>query len=376
MSTGKDPLTNRPKTTTRTVRGTKKQAQVALTALQGEVDQGRHLGTDGTLGLLLDRWLDMVEPELSPTTVTGYRRNIRVHIRPALGHVPLRKLEPATLDAFYTALRTEKGLAPATVRQIHAVIRRALRQGVIWKWLPSNPAALASPGRMDTAEHTPPLPPAVLRLIDAGAGSRNPDLGLFLRLAAATGARRGELCALRWRDVDLDAGELRIERSVIELADGSTVERTTKTKKPRRLRLDPETVEALLDHRRTWGARLAVLKLHLSPTAHLFSSSSDGSTPMRPAAATQAFRRLRARAGIDGRLHDLRHFHATQLLSQQTPVKTVSVRLGHANASTTLRIYAHALEADDQGAAATIGRTLARDPIQPVSPEAPPPAPS
>jgi integrase len=317
--------------------------------------------------MLLDKWLEMVEPDLSPTTVTGYRRNIRAHVRPALGDMQLRKLEPADLDAFYAALRTQKGLAPATVRQVHAVIRRALRQGVIWKWLPSNPAALASPGRMDAEEHTPPLPAAVLRLIDAGTDSRSPDLGMFLRLAAATGARRGELCALRWSNLAGD--ELRIERAVIELADGSTVERSTKTKKPRRVRLDPETVEALEAHRAAWAARLALLGEKLGPDAHMFSTAADASTAMRPATMTQAFRRVRARAGVGGRLHDLRHFHATQLLSEGTPVKTVSARLGHANASTTLRIYAHALEADDQAAAATIGRTLSRDAKKPAPPE-------
>jgi integrase len=365
VSTGRDPVSGRYKQVTKTVRGNKTQARKALAELANEVHRGRHVGTDATLGTLLERWLEQVEGELSPTTVEGYRSNIAVHIMPALGHVPLRKLEPATLDAFYAALRrggTRPALKASTVRQVHAVIRRACRQGVVWKWLPSNPAALASPGGVDRPDHAPPMPADVLRLIDT-AGEGNADLACLLRLAAATGARRGELCALRWRHVDLDGAEVRIERAIIETGPGKQIitEKTTKTKQQRRVSLDPDTVAVLRIHRATWEDRMAKVDKPLLPACYVFAKEPPASAPLRPSSVTQSVRRLRDRLGLVGlRTHDLRHFSATQLLAQGVPIKTVSARLGHTLASTTMDIYAHALPAADKDAAVSMGTTLAR----------------
>jgi len=363
VSAGRDPLTGKYRAVTKTIRGTRKQAQAALTALQSEVDEGRHSGTSGSLALLIGQWLDMVRPRLSPTTVDGYESIIRVHITPALGHVRVCDLRPAMLDNFYVALtQPPRNLAPSTVRQIHAVIRQACMQGVRWEWLPSNPASLASPPSPQPAEHHPPTPVDVLRLIDA-ATAWQPEMGVYLRLAAATGARRGELCALRWRHIDLDGGVVTIERAIIETGPGKSVwtEKSTKTGNRRKVSLDPDTLDVLRAHRAWWDATAAAMGTTIGPASYAFSREADGSEPWRPSGVTQAIRRLRDRLGLAGlRGHDLRHMHATQLLADGVPIKTVSGRLGHTLASTTLNIYAHALEAADQDAATSIGRTLAR----------------
>jgi integrase len=111
-------------------------------------------------------------------------------------------LDTATLDRFYSELRGRGGvggrpMAPATVRQVHAILRRALDQAARWGWIPANPAALASPPRLGSAEIRPPTPEEVSRLLET-AYAADPDLAVLLWLAATTGARRGELCALRW----------------------------------------------------------------------------------------------------------------------------------------------------------------------------------
>jgi integrase len=122
----------------------------------------------------------------------------------------------------YATLRNEGGqegkpLSAATVRQVHAILRRALQQGLRWGWISTNPAALASPPRVTRTEIEPPDPAGVVRLIET-ATKDNPEFGCFLNLAATTGARRGELCGLHWDVVDLKGRSLHISRSVVEAA--------------------------------------------------------------------------------------------------------------------------------------------------------------
>jgi integrase len=131
-------------------------------------------------------------------------------------------------------------MAPATVRQVHAILRRALDQAARWGWIPANPAALASPPRLGSAEIRPPTPEEVSRLLEAAYGA-DPDFAVLLWLAATTGARRGELCALRWGSIDLEAAELLILRSLFQAA-GRLVEKDTKTHAARRLALSEDSV--------------------------------------------------------------------------------------------------------------------------------------
>ena len=121
----------------------------------------------------------------------------------------------------------------------------------------------------------------------------------------------------------------------------------------------PSTLAVLRDHRCLMEARATACALPLNPNGFVFTITADGSTPLHPDTVSAGFRRLCDKAGMTGvRLHDLRHLHATQLLAAGVPVRTVSGRLGHANAATTLNVYAHFLEASDRDAAAVIGSLL------------------
>lgn len=241
---------------------------------------------------------------------------------------------------------------------MHAVLRRALGQAVKWGYLSINPAVNASPPREPRHEVTPPDPLDVARLI-ALADETNPSLGCFLRLAATSGARRGELCALRWRHVDLDGAVLLIERSIVEDRDGKLVEKDTKTHAARRLRLDTGTVDRLRQHRADSAGLATQVQRIVSADDFVFSHDATGRTPWRPNYVTHAFCGLRKEIGLDAvRLHDLRHFAATTLLAGGKDVRTVSGRLGHANAATTLGVYAHFVEAADAEAAEHLGSLL------------------
>jgi integrase len=362
---GRDPVTGREKYKTRTFRGGKRAAEAELARFVTEVSGGGHGAGDTTLSELIQRWLELVRDDLSPSTVRGYERIIRSYIDPSIGKVHLNKLRTDQLDRFYAQLRESGGadgspLSPATVRQTHAVIRRALNQAHRWGWIASNPAALATPPRVRTRPVSPPDPSQVLELIDE-AERIDPDIACFLLLAATTGARRGELCALRWSDIDFDLGTAVIARSLVEGQGSELVEKDTKTHASRRVSLDVASIRELLLHYEECRQRAAACGSAPRKSAYVFSLDPDGRRPWVPNEVTKRFIRIRRSVGLESvRLHDFRHFTATQMLAEGVPVRTVSGRLGHANAATTLGVYAHFLAESDRDAAATIGSVLDR----------------
>ncbi len=352
---GRDPLTRRRRQRSRTFHGTKREAERELRRLVTSVEDGRLTGTDVVVADLLGRWLELASDQLSPTTIREYRRLVEKRIGPAIGSVPLTKLTTAQLDEFYQALTKQAGLAPASVRQIHSIIRRGLRQGVKWGWIEHNVAVNATPPVLRSKRIEPPSLDMIRSLISA-AEAYDPSFGVLVRIAIATGLRRGELCGLRWIDIDLDQCRLHVRRSVAAIPGGAT-EKSTKTGTSRKLSIDVATAQQLGDHLRRMEDRAASADELLLPDGYLFSHSPDGSTPWHPDNVTGAFRRLPPNQG-NTRFHDLRHAHATQLLARGVDVTTVSGRLGHANSSTTLNIYAHVLDEKDHAAAELIGELL------------------
>lgn len=337
--------------------GTKRDAQRALAQLVSGVSAGKSTSTATTLDDLLRRWLDHIDGELSPTTLREYRRLVAKRIGPQLGSLRLSRVTAHRLDSYYASLRREEGLAPGSVRKIHAVLRGALGQAVRWGMIPSNPAVNASPPRTARSDVNPPQLDEAVRLLRA-ADEHSIELGTMLRVLAATGARRGEVCGLRWSDIDWRARTISIERSVASIPGGTMV-KGTKTHSARRIAVDAGTLAVLerLQEDREQMARMC--ERQLDPDGFVFSLDPTGAAPLHPDTVTKTFDRLRRSLGLRTvRLHDLRHLHATQLLAAGVPVRTVSGRLGHANAATTLNVYAHFLEASDRQASDVIAGLL------------------
>ncbi len=358
---GRDPLTGKRRNLTGTAR-TKREAQALRAQLVNQANEGRRPPTDATLTQLLERWFEMAD--LAWSTRVTYRGYLDRTILPALGHMPLRRLDTATIDRFYTTLRVRGGtggkpMAPATVRQVHAILRRALDQAARWGWLSANPAALASPPRLGPADIRPPTPEDVSRVLEA-AYEVDPDFAVLLWLAATTGARRGELCALRWSNVDLEAAEFVIVRNLIQ-RDGQLVEKDTKTHAARRIALHEDSVALLAEHWARCEQRAEACGVALSRDAYMFSFDPAGRQPMHPDSVTHRFSRLTRQLGLQTRLHDLRHYAATQLIAAGVDVRTVSGRIGHAGGgATTLRVYTHFQAAADRRAAELLEQTLRR----------------
>ncbi len=360
---GRDPTTGRKRYTERTFHGGQREAGRALAALALEAERlTPRSAKEGTMEALLDAWLAHAAASFSPRTVETTRGYLAKPIIPALGALQASRITVADLDRFYRSLLEVGGphgpYAPATIRRIHGIVRRALAQGVKWGWLSANPAIDASPPRVRLRDLAPPTPDELVRLLRL-AESTEPDLAAFIALAASTGARRGELVAMRRSDVDLTSAMITIERGIV-IANRELVEQGTKTHQARRIALDDSTVAVLRSHFDRQDARAFECGTTISRMAFVFSHDVACGVPWRPDSTSRAFRILCRQAGVTGvRLHDLRHYVATRLLAAGIDVRTVAGRLGHRNASTTLNVYAHFVPDSDRGAADALGEILA-----------------
>jgi integrase len=307
------------------------------------------------------------------------RRKIEHRIRPVLGDVRLDKSEPEILDLAYRRW-LEEGLSASTVHKYHCILSTALRQAVKWGWIDQAPTVRATPPSPAKKDMVVPTPEQLSKLVKV-AENEDPVLATAVALAALTGARRGELVALRWSDADLDAGTVRIARS-LTVAGGEQHTGPTKTHAARALALDPIGVEVF---RRRWGYMTDLATRAdspLVPDPHVLSYNANGGVPANPDTFTHRFGALcegmekpaleelrkvdpKAKRGDFApkdrwpfRFHDLRHFSVTTLIAAGVDIRTVAERHGHARATMTLDRYAHALPEGDRAAAGILGTAL------------------
>jgi integrase len=395
---GLDPLTGKQRQITRQVNGSYKQAEKEEARLITEVADGRHTGTRAkTFGELLDAWLtwraDNDKP-ISPRTVNDYRSLIETKIKPALGSRRLNKIDPRTLDAFYAELRragnakagrrararvqaaaaatgqdpaedaapakptaAEKRLSASRVHDVHVIISGALGLAARWGWVPFNVALVVRPAAGEGEARAVPTPEQVRELFTTV--DDDPELAAFLRLSATTGLRPGEVCALRWCDVDLDAGEVRVSGNIVTtkgLPEGYIRQPPKSEHGVRVLALDPGTVALLKTHRAQCETVARDLELRLAADSYVFPRSLADGRPVRPDAMTRRFTELAVRLGHGYRLYGLRHFMASQL-GAVAAAGTVRDRMGHGSLAVTSG-YMHPVSEADRQAARYMGDLL------------------
>jgi len=340
---GKDPETGKPRQVSRVFRGGKRDAVKALDKLVHEVDQGRHIGNTATFGKLLDEWMErVIKKRRARSTIDTYGIHIENDIRPALGSVRLAKLTAYELDSYFAELE-EKGLSGGTVKLQHAIIRSALSQGVRWKWISSNPAKESSP-EVVQADAAPTITVDQLRTLYFAAAAQDEDMAAALALAALTGCRRGELCGLRWSDVDWNQASVRVERAWVPGSGGQHLTQT-KTGKGRTVFVGSEGVRILRDYRAAKTAQLG----HEPDDDGWLLSLDGGDTPLRAKTLTEYVCALGRRNKIKVRLHSLRHFRATELVPAGVDLPTAAGQMGHTPA-VMAETYLHT--SDERGAAA------------------------
>ena len=339
---GRDPVSGSPRQVSKTVHGGKREARAALNELIREIEEGKKVGTNAPLSRLLADWLRQAERlGRSPGTIETYRRWINTRINPALGEVNLSQLTTHRIDAFLADLAAS-GLATSTVKTIRNILKAALEQGVRWQWLATNPAKatrVAEPGEVDRMALTEVDVSAIIQSAEAD----DPDLAALIATAAWIGARRGELCALRWSDIDWIGEVLVIERAWVPGVGGQQL-RTTKTGKARSIPI-PQAIEIF----RFQQQRKVEMFGALPVDGYIFGSD-DGTTPPRAKSVTEFFSKHAKRAGVAARFHDLRHFAVSRAIANGWDVTTAGNYFGH-TPQVMLSIYSHGTIEDARAAA-------------------------
>ena len=358
---GVDPVTGQKRYRNQYFRGGKREAQRQLAALVTEVDTGVVAPAAKTVATLLEEWLDHIEHlGRSPTTLYGYRRLVG-QMPEGFMTLPLKKVTPKVVDDLYRLLGQPVDRKPATVLRYHTVLRAAFAQAVRWGWMDRNPIDRATPPRVNRDEVDPPTVEDVLRILERALNSRNPENALVFRLLAATGCRRGEVCALQWQDVYLETEPVRlvIRRAVVEV-ERRLILQGTKTHAVRKITLDEETSQLLREQRSRVVELAKAAGVSIKPTDFVFERVPGSGEPLPPSRISQAWQRLCKELGVKTRLHDLRHLQASLLLDAGEAITTVAARLGHRDTATTLKVYGHLMPGADARAAGIVGSALSR----------------
>lgn len=342
---------------------TKRDAQKRMRAALSQADNGIRPGDARTsVGDYLDDWLiTYVEPRLRPRTVESYRMVVRLYLKPHIGRIPLAKLSPEHVQAMLAKVGAAKR-SPTTVGYARTVLRVALGRALKAGKVQRNVATLVDPPAKVRRALTPLTVAQVGAFLQSVAADRH---GTLYTAAIALGLRQGELLALRWHDVDLEAGLLTVRHS-LQRVDGKLQLVEPKTDRSRRVVAMPATLtRALRDHRvRQLEERLAAGS-RWQEDGFVFTTSIG--TPLDGINVTHAFQAALRAAGLPHqRFHDLRHACATLLLEQGEDLAVVSKLLGHSSLSTTADVYAH-LTRDMQRRAAGRMDTILAAPRQAAS---------
>lgn len=351
-----DPKTGKRRRKWHSFKGTKRQAQIECARLISIVQAGSYLEPSKTT---VAEYLEHVKSQVSPRTVERYGELARKNIAPLIGSIALTKLTPMTISTAYsTALASGRrdgggGLAPRTVHHCHRVLKQALAQAVRWELLSRNPADAVDPPKVERVAMTTYDLKQTGELIGAMRGT-----GLFIPtlLAVLLGMRRGEIAALRWRSVDLDAGQVAVVESA-EQMNGTVRLKPPKSGRARTVALAQTIIDELRIHRIEQAQSLLKLGVRLSQD-HFVCAHADGRM-MQPTWITHEWVRLiRGTALPAYRFHDLRHAHATHLLASGAHPKVASERLGHSKVGITLDLYSHVMPGMQEDAADKADKAL------------------
>jgi integrase len=357
----RDPATGKRKRRWHSFTGTKRQAQVACARLISEIQTGAVVEPGRiTVARFLDQWLEYIKPQVAPRTHERYTEIIHTYLAPALGTTLVTKLQAIAISTAYAGMlssgrrKSNGGLSPRTIHHCHRILSQALRQAVRWRMLFRNPCDDVDPPRV---EHRALKVWDVATMAEALECARSLRIFMPMLLAGMLGLRRGEIAALRWRHVDLDAAQVAVVESFEQTRQGIRL-KSPKSGRGRKVALPVRVVAEL----RAWRMKQAqeLLKLGVRLSGDCFVCAGENGRPIQPQSLTHAWHRFLARTKLPRlRFHDLRHSHATHMLASGVHPKIASERLGHATVGLTLDTYSHVIPGMQEDAVTRIDAAFA-----------------
>jgi integrase len=319
----------------------KTRAEVAkkLTGVLRDLDRGvtTPRNEQQTVGAYLDTWLATKKPEVEPSYWHRCEQYIRLHVKPAVGKVALVKLSAQQLNTLY-AQKLEEGVAPNTVRHLHATTHVALQDALRLDLVSRNVADLVRPPKAPHLEMKTYTPEQANQLLETARGDRLEALYVLLLTSAC---RLGELLGLRWPAIDLERGEMQIATALKDVANRRTLGMPKTPRSRRTIPLTPLAVESLKRHRVAQLEERLAAGSEWNPDQLVFCTT-NGTAYARSNWHLQHYDRLITRSGLPYiRPHDLRHTAATLLLLEGVQPIVVSEMLGHASVAFTLQTYGH-----------------------------------
>jgi integrase len=335
---------------------TRQEVATKLAMALSDRESGLVFDDEGlTVGKYLDKWIDSsMRGSVRQSTLVRYEQIVRLHIKPTLGRVALKNLTPAHIQGLYRD-RLDSGLSPATVQKIHVVLHKALDQAASWSLVPRNPTESVKAPRPAPEEIRPLNREQTKAFLEGARGERFEALYV---LAVSTGLRQGELLGLKWGDVDLENGLIRVRRTLTR-NKGRLLLDEPKTKRSRRtVRLTETAVQALKGHLARQIEQMERLG-DLYEDQDLIFATQRGTLTNPTNLRRRSFAPLLEKAALPSiRFHDLRHTCATLLLSSNVNPKIVSEMLGHATIAITLDTYSHVLPTMQDSAARALEDAL------------------
>lgn len=364
VSLGWDEQTKQYRRASTTVRGTRADAERRSRELDMQRDHGVFVDPSRlTVKEYLTDWVNGREAQgLKPSTIAGYRGVCERYVYPNIGSVALQKLTPIHIDRLYSHLRKSGcgngPISERTILSVHRILNAAFVRAVKMRQLAVNPCTAVETPRARKKEMRALTEREVVQMLTALKSWGDPLLYSVAMVAVTTGMRRGEILALRWSDVDLQARALTVRRSLSGSLTGKGPQFTEpKTSKSRRtIALPDQAIAELKAHRSRQRAQRLLLGSGYRDEGLVFAEPDGGLfNPDKISVRWHAFSRENK---INARFHDLRHTHATLMLMSEVPLKVVSDRLGHSTAVLTLDTYSHVLPGMDAAAAERFGHIL------------------
>lgn len=315
------------------------KAEKLRTALLAEIDKGTFVKPSKlTVKAYLEQWLDgHVRSTVGPRTHELYEYLSRKYIIPILGDICLSNLRPQHIQTLY-ADKLQEGLSPRTTQLLHVTLHKAFSNAVKTGILVRNPCDGVDQPKVQRHEMKTMTEDGITRFLNA---TRKTEYYSLFYTYLFTGLRRGECLSLRWGDVDLLGAQLSINRTMQCIGNKITFKPPKTASSRRQIDLSPSTCTVLRVHREEQNKTKEFMRLPPASDGDLVFCHSDG-TPYIPNTITCVWKKLVRRCGLYGvRLHDARHTHATLMLKGGISPKVIQERLGHANFSTTMNLYAH-----------------------------------